>query len=207
MTVDQIPGPTATGGAGEAPASQPPESSRPGAAASPPVATAAAKKARRSILTDPAPWLTLAAVFAADQATKIAVIRSLAHGESWPPDGFLRITHAWNTGTAFGLLQNYGGVLTVVSLLAVVVLVYFYRSASSPSLLVRAAFGMQLGGAFGNLFDRLRLGHVTDFIDVGPWPVFNLADSSIVVGIALMAWHMWNSAAVKPPPPGAPGQG
>jgi signal peptidase II len=207
MTDNQTPGAGATGSTRDAQPVQASESSLPGIPAAPPVATAPEKSARRSILTDPAPWLTLAAVFAADQLTKTAVVRSLVRGESWPPDGFFRISHAWNTGTAFGLFQDYGGVLTVVSLLAVVVLFYFYRSASSPSLLVRTAFGLQLGGAFGNLFDRVRLGHVTDFIDVGPWPVFNLADSSIVVGIALMAWHMWNASAEKKPPPGVPGQG
>ena len=192
---------------GDAQPVQPSESSLPGTPAAPLVAAAREKSARRSILTDPAPWLTLAAVFAADQLTKTAVVRSLVRGESWPPDGFFRITHAWNTGTAFGLLQDYGGVLTVVSLLAVVVLFYFYRSASSPSLFVRTAFGLQLGGAFGNLFDRVRLGHVTDFIHVGPWPVFNLADSSIVVGIALMALHMWNAPAETKPRPGGARQG
>jgi signal peptidase II len=153
------------------------------------------------------PWLALAIVFGADQATKVAVIQTLVRGESWPADGLFKITHAWNTGTAFGLFPQYGGLLTLISLAAVVVLFLFYRSAGSPSLYVRTAFGMQLGGAFGNLFDRIRLGHVTDFIDVGPWPVFNIADSAIVVGIALMAWHFWSASSsgdkksVQPGPP------
>ncbi len=171
----------------------------------------AGKTGRRSglsLLADPLPWLALAAVFAADQVSKTLVIRSLARFESWPTDGFLRFTHAWNTGTAFGLFPQYGGLLTIVSLAAVVVLALFYRAAKNPSVLVRIAFGMQLGGAFGNLFDRVRIGHVTDFIDVGPWPVFNLADSSIVVGIALMAWHFWNAAsAEQPEKPAASPQG
>lgn len=152
---------------------------------------------RLSLLVDPLPWLALVTVFTADQVSKTLVIRSLTRFESWPTDGFFRFTHAWNTGTAFGLFPQYGGLLTIVSLVAVVILVLFYRMAKNPSAVVRVAFGMQIGGAFGNLFDRLRIGHVTDFLDVGPWPVFNLADSSIVVGIALMAWHFWNASRVE----------
>ena len=164
-------------------------------------ASGAEQKRRRfrALLTDPVPWLALVVVFAADQVSKAVVISDLALHESFPAAGFFRFTHAWNTGTAFGLFPQYGGLLTMVSLLAVVVLVFLYRSASNPSFVLRAAFGMQLGGAFGNLFDRVRLGHVTDFIDVGPWPVFNLADSAIVVGIALMAYYFWGGTREEPP--------
>ncbi len=151
----------------------------------------------RALLTDPVPWLALAAVFAADQVSKAAVRSNLRPLESWPDTGFFRITHTWNTGTAFGLFQDYGNVLTFVSLFAVAILFIFYRSAGSPSLLLRLAFGMQLGGAFGNLLDRLRMGYVTDFIDVGPWPVFNIADSSIVVGISFMAYYFWRGTGER----------
>ncbi|MBI4305742.1 MAG: signal peptidase II, partial [Chloroflexi bacterium] len=84
--------------------------------------------------------------------------------------------------------QDQAMILTVISFIAVAAIIWFYRNAISSPLL-RAALGLQLGGAFGNLLDRLRLGYVVDFIDVGPWPIFNLADSSIVVGIAILAWH------------------
>jgi signal peptidase II len=67
------------------------------------------------------------------------------------------------------------------------VLLYIYHTHPGPGRLVRLSLALLLGGAVGNLVDRLRLGHVVDFIDVGPWPVFNLADSSIVVGIILLA--------------------
>lgn len=182
-----------------------------------PAPDGAGKRASRlSLFADPLPWLALAFVFAADQVSKTFVIRLLTRFESWPADGFFRFTHAWNTGTAFGLFPQYGGLLTIVSLAAVVVLALFYKAAKNPPVIVRIAFGMQLGGAFGNLFDRVRIGHVTDFIDIGPWPVFNLADSSIVVGIALMAWHFWNAASAEEPAkheaslqgaPGAPSEG
>ena len=147
---------------------------------------------RRSVLMGPLPWLVMAAALAADQISKALVIANLTYRTSWPDEGFFRFTHTSNTGTAFGLFQGYGGALTVVSLAAVVVLYIFYRSTARTSVLMRVAFGLQLGGAFGNLIDRVRLGHVTDFIDVGPWPVFNLADSSIVIGIALMAYYFWS---------------
>ena len=154
---------------------------------------------RRSLLTDPLPWIALALVFAADQVSKALVIANIPYRTSWPDDGFFRFTHTWNTGTAFGLFQGYGGALTIVSLLAVVVLFFFYRATTRPSMLMRVAFGMQLGGAFGNLLDRVRIGHVTDFFDVGPWPVFNVADSSIVVGIALMAYFFWSDRSEQRP--------
>ena len=126
-----------------------------------------------------------------DQLTKWAVIENLSVGESWPATGFFRFTHAWNTGTAFSLFQGAGDILTWVSLAAVVVLTWIYRSIEDPPWVLRIAFGMQFGGAIGNIIDRVRLGHVTDFIDVGPWPVFNIADSSIVIGIGLMIFYFW----------------
>jgi signal peptidase II len=76
--------------------------------------------------------------------------------------------------------------LIVASAFAIGFLVYFYRTHAMPRRLLRFAIGLQLGGAFGNLFDRVRDGAVVDFIDVGPWPIFNLADSSIVVGMAIL---------------------
>ena len=126
-----------------------------------------------------------------DQLTKWQVIENLSVGESWPTTGFLRFTHAWNTGTAFSLFQGQGVILTWVSLVAVVVLTWIYRSIDDPPWLLRIAFGLQFGGAVGNIVDRVRIGHVTDFIDVGPWPIFNIADSSIVIGIGLMIFYFW----------------
>ena len=130
--------------------------------------------------------LTIAVVFAADQLTKLLVNRYLALYESWPSEGFVRLTHGLNTGTAFGLLPNQTTVLIVASLLAIGFLYYFYRTQALPMRVLRLGIGLQLGGAFGNLIDRLRNGAVVDFIDVGPWPIFNLADSSIVIGIAII---------------------
>lgn len=124
-----------------------------------------------------------------DQITKWIVIENLAVGESWPATGFFRFTHAWNTGTAFSLFEGQGDILTWVSLGAVGVLTWIYSSIDNPPWVLRIAFGMQFGGAIGNIIDRIRLGHVTDFFDVGPWPIFNIADSSIVIGIVLMIFY------------------
>ena len=138
------------------------------------------------IFLDPAAWLVFGLALGLDQLTKWLVTSNMARSQSIPEEGFFRITYVWNTGSAFGLFTGQGEILTVVSLAAVALLLFFYRHAGQESLIVRLAIGLQLGGAAGNIVDRFRLGHVTDFIDVGPWPIFNLADSSIVVGITIM---------------------
>jgi signal peptidase II len=169
----------------------------------------AGKPGKRSLFTDPVPWVLLVLTLGLDQLTKAIVVANLDRGESWPGEGFFRFTHAWNTGTAFSLFQDQGGFLTIVSFVAVIALYFVYRSLQSPNIWVRMAFGLLLGGAFGNLIDRLRLGHVTDFADVGPWPIFNIADSAIVVGIAVLFLNFWvspdnkkKSAATTPPESG-----
>ena len=133
--------------------------------------------------------LQLAAiVFLIDQLTKFLVRAYLPFGYSFPFDGFFRITHTHNTGSAFGILQGQNTPLIFVSFIGIFVLALIYRSQTRPTNLLRLSLGLQIGGALGNLLDRLRLGSVTDFIDVGPWPVFNLADASIVSGLVLLGW-------------------
>ena len=129
---------------------------------------------------------TVGGAFILDQVSKRIITSWLDLGESWPSEGFFRITYGTNSGTAFGLFPDQTTLLIVVSLIAIGFLVYFYRVHAMPSLLLRFAIGLQLGGAFGNLIDRVLNGEVVDFIDVGPWPIFNLADSSIVVGIFIL---------------------
>jgi signal peptidase II len=134
-------------------------------------------------------WLllaTLAAATAADQITKLAVKTNLALGESWPAEGFLRISHGTNSGSAFGLFRGQPLILAIASLFAIGFIVYYYRAHSTGRPMARFTVGLLLGGSLGNLVDRLRSGEVVDFIDVGPWPVFNLADCSIVVGMTLL---------------------
>lgn len=136
-------------------------------------------------------------VFIADQLSKGWVRDNLLPGRSIPDEGFFRITHISNTGSAFGLFPDQTFVLTLLSLVGIGILLVFFRKQSGRGIWLRTSLGLQLGGAIGNLADRLTLGGVTDFIDVGPWPIFNLADSSIVVGIIMLAWMLY-SPSKKP---------
>ena len=133
-------------------------------------------------------------MFLLDQFTKFLVVSYLPYRASYPFRGFFRFTHTHNTGSAFGILQGMNDWLIWISVVGVFVLIMIYRSQPRPSNLLRLSLALQLGGAFGNLVDRLRLGWVTDFIDIGPWPIFNLADASIVTGLILLAWILTRSA-------------
>ena len=123
-----------------------------------------------------------------DQGTKILVRELLVLRESFPTEGFFRITHTFNTGSAFGIFRDQNTPLIVVSFVGIAILILIYRSQAAPTNLLRLSLGLQLGGAVGNLIDRLAIGHVTDFVDVGAWPIFNVADASIVSGLVLLAW-------------------
>ncbi len=138
------------------------------------------------LLRDPLLISVVAGVFLLDQTSKYLVTRNLSPYESWPESGLVRIVHGSNTGTAFGLFPDQTTALIVASVFAIGFLFYFYRTQALPSRLLRLAIGLQLGGAFGNLLDRIDDGAVVDFIDVGWWPVFNVADSSITIGIAIL---------------------
>ena len=124
--------------------------------------------------------------FLIDQLTKLSISSLLHLGESIPKEGFFRITHISNSGTIWGLFPDQTFPLIIGSFFGISLLVYLYHKISSTNPLISMSIGLQLGGAFGNLVDRIRLGYVVDFIDIGPWPIFNIADSSIVVGIAIL---------------------
>ena len=126
-------------------------------------------------------------VVALDQVTKYLVRANLSLGESFPDEGPVRITYVTNTGAAFGILQGQTLFLMVTTFFGLAAILLYYLYPPMEHGILRLALGLQLGGAVGNLADRVRLdGKVTDFIDVGPWPNFNLADSSIVVGVAII---------------------
>lgn len=134
-------------------------------------------------------WLILLTWFlilVVDQTSKALVKATLDLGKSWPRDGILRITHGTNTGSAFGLFQDQTLILTIASVIAIGGILYFYRSQHCPNQITRLTVGLLLGGACGNLIDRVFSGEVTDFFDVGWWPIFNIADSSIVIGMTLL---------------------
>jgi len=140
-----------------------------------------------------------AAVFVLDRLTKLAVQRYVPLGQSRPLFGsVLQLTHTQNTGAAFSLGAGFGIVFLALELLAVVVILYFHRRVPKGELWSRVAMGMVLGGALGNAVDRLASRSVTDFIDLGWWPVFNIADMGIVVGAVILAWRL----SRKDPEPG-----
>ncbi len=127
-----------------------------------------------------------------DQFTKRLVLLNLAVGQMWNPVTFLRplvtVTHVTNTGAAFGLFQEHGVLFAIVAVVVVVGIIVFYRYLPPRQGLLRLSLGLQLGGALGNLLDRVRLGSVVDFIDFKIWPVFNLADMAIVAGVSILAF-------------------
>ena len=141
--------------------------------------------------------VVIAVVFVLDQISKAWVRDHLIPGGSIPAEGLIRITHTANPGSAFGLFPNQTTLLMLGSVLGIGILLLFYRSQSIPGLWLRASLGLQLGGAAGNLVDRITLGKVTDFIDIGAWPIFNLADSAIVVGLGILAWFLLRSPRRK----------
>jgi len=131
----------------------------------------------------------------ADQLSKMWIRNYLPERQSLPETGFFRLTHIHNTGGAFGLFQGQSFPLTIVAFIGItVLLVYalliYRRSPFSDNIIGKTALGLVLGGTIGNLIDRLRFGYVTDFIDVGLWPAFNIADSAIVVGVILFAYSL-----------------
>jgi signal peptidase II len=136
--------------------------------------------------------LVAALLVAADQITKYLVVSNLGLYESWTPipalKGRLDIHYVTNTGAAFGLFQNGGLFFVIVAVVVSLIILLYYRHLADGQWLIRLSLGLQLGGAVGNLIDRIRLGHVIDFIDVHFWPVFNVADSAIVVGVFLLAF-------------------
>ena len=143
-------------------------------------------------------WVLAAVILLLDQSTKSIIIAWLDWGESWPAEGLLRITHARNTGTAFSLFQGHSNILSFVAVIAVAVLLWVYATTGAKSFILRLALGLQLGGALGNLLDRLQQGYVTDFIDVGWWPIFNVADSAISIGMVLMVFYFFTAKDEEP---------
>lgn len=125
-----------------------------------------------------------ALVIVLDQTTKFVIDATLAVGESWPPDWPVQATYTTNTGAAFGILQGQGGFLTVIGVIALVVLLVFFLRPQGHAIPVTVPLALIMGGAIGNIIDRVRLGYVIDFIDFPYWPSFNVADSCISIGIA-----------------------
>ncbi|WPD19893.1 signal peptidase II [Thermaerobacter composti] len=160
--------------------------------------------------------VTALLVLAADQAAKAWALAHVApHGSVPALPGLVRWTYVENRGAAFGLFQNQTTFFVVVAAIVIAVILYWLPRVPGRAGGVRLALGLQLGGAVGNLVDRLRWGYVVDFVDLEfwplhRWPVFNVADAAIVTGTALLVlWLLRGAepvAAQRPTqPPGGRG--
>jgi len=160
--------------------------------------------AERSVGAGPRQWVGLGAVVAAavladqltkyvvsselalDQLTKHLVASRLALDEDTRVLGPLSIHHVQNSGIAFGLFSSATPIVIVLTGLAVAWMLAFFARSGARHPLLPVSLGLVIGGSLSNLIDRVRLGHVTDFLDLRFWPAFNLADSFIVVGVAIL---------------------
>ena len=144
----------------------------------------------RSLTAGPFHWLGLLAVafsaLAAHQLTKQMVVTQLALGESVHVVGPFWIRHVNNPGIAFGLFSSWASAVTFLTAGAVVWMLFYFAKSGARHPILPVALGLLIGGSMGNLVDRLRIGHVTDFLDLKYWPAFNLADMFIVVGVAAL---------------------
>ncbi|MDI6799301.1 MAG: signal peptidase II [Actinomycetota bacterium] len=132
-------------------------------------------------------YLVALPIFAIDQAAKFAVKRCLQEGVSVPViDKVFHLTHIQNSGAAFGIFAGRSDVLIAISLIAISLLIFYNHTSRLLSRFQRIAIGLLIGGALGNLVERLASGRVTDFLDFRFWPVFNLGDAAISIGVAML---------------------
>lgn len=144
----------------------------------------------------PVPAVALV-VLLIDQVTKALVTQALGHGRVITAlGGLIYLDEVHNTGAAFSLLRSHGVVFILIAAAVMIGVLVFYRRIAASAGIVRLAVGLILGGATGNLIDRIRLGYVVDFIDLRWWPVFNMADSAIVVGVLVLV--VWTLLEEKP---------
>lgn len=142
--------------------------------------------------------LVVTVIVSLDQWTKWLVRTNIPFSGSWLPIGwdwlspYARIVHWYNSGAAFGMFQQFGGVFAVLAVIVVATIIYYFPRVEEADWPLRLAMGMQLAGALGNLIDRLTLGgKVTDFISVWTFPVFNVADASITMGVVVLVLGVW----------------
>jgi signal peptidase II len=141
--------------------------------------------------------LIAALIIIADQVTKTIVRQNLEYAQMWIPFGiewlypYFYFVHWYNTGAAFGIFQDANTFFSVLSIIIIAIIIYYFPKISDEDWHMRFALSLALGGAFGNLIDRLTIKHVTDFIAVGSFPIFNVADASISIGVAVLIIGMW----------------
>lgn len=142
-------------------------------------------------------WLLIFALIIViiDQITKWLVVKNIPYGGIWSPWDWLtpiaRIVHWSNTGVAFGLLQGMNPVFIGLAVIVSGMIIYYYQKLEPQDWLLKLALTLELGGAIGNMVDRIRYGHVIDFISVGNFPVWNVADACITVGVFILLIGVW----------------
>ena len=142
-------------------------------------------------------WLLIitAAIIVIDQITKFFVREYIPFGTQWAPWDWLlpyaRLLHISNTGAAFGLFKNANVVLMILAVVVSAAILWYYPRVPEDQKIIRLALSLQLAGALGNLIDRIFFGYVTDFISVGKFAIFNVADSSITVGVLVLLAAVW----------------
>jgi signal peptidase II len=136
-----------------------------------------------------------------DQTTKVLVRRNLALGEWWSPwewlEPYARIVNWKNTGAAFGILPSLGDAIAVLAIVVAIAIVYYFPRIPREDWTLRLAMGLTFSGALGNLFDRLTIGWVTDFISIWRFPVFNVADLCITLGVIVLLFGVWSQERNK----------
>ena len=136
-------------------------------------------------------WYIALVIIALGQGSKWLIQQGMTLHESIPViPGFFHITYILNRGAAFGILENQRWLFLIMAILLFVLYAVF-RKKLPEHRAVQAGAGMLLGGAFGNALDRFLHGAVVDFFDFRIWPVFNIADIGIVVGVCLLLWYSW----------------
>lgn len=142
-------------------------------------------------------------VLGLDQGAKAFIVSRIPLYHAWDPIPALAhlfdLTFITNTGAAFGLFQDRSFLFAIIAIVISVGIIIYVRQLPQEEWLLRLCLAMQLGGAMGNLLDRVRLGYVVDFADFHQWPVFNFADTFIVVGVGLLAYCLL--LRPTPPPP------
>lgn len=137
------------------------------------------------------------AVILLDQWTKWLVRTNLPFEGTWLPDWmtwlapYARIVYWNNSGAAFGSFQSGNSVFTILAIIVIAAIIYYFPRVEAQDWTLRLAMGLQLGGAAGNLIDRLMMRKVTDFISIGSFPVFNVANSSISIGVVVLLLGVW----------------
>jgi signal peptidase II len=149
-------------------------------------------------------FLAAVIIVGSDQWAKVLVRANVPLGGDWLPSWlawlmpYARIRYWYNSGAAFGLFQNGNLVFTTLAIVVAGAILYFLPRTSRKDWWLRLALALQFSGAIGNLVDRLQFGHVTDFISVGNFAIFNIADASISVGVAVLVLGVWiNESAEK----------